>query len=51
MDPKYLDEMLLLCRNKDFVFASRYLKGGGSDDDDLITFIGNQLFLDGKYFI
>ena len=44
MDPKYLDEMLLLCRNKDFVFASRYLKGGGSDDDDLITFIGNQLF-------
>ena len=45
MDPKYLDEMLLLCRNKDFVFASRYLKGGGSDDDDLITFIGNQVFL------
>ena len=44
MDPKYLKEMLLLCKNKDFVFASRYLKGGGSDDDDLITFVGNQLF-------
>ena len=44
MDPKYLEEMLLLCKDKDFVFASRYLKGGGSDDDDLITFVGNQVF-------
>ena len=32
------------CREKDLVFASRYLKGGGSDDDDLITFIGNKSF-------
>tara|TARA_B100000989_G_scaffold295310_1_gene276127 strand:- start:96 stop:776 length:681 start_codon:yes stop_codon:yes gene_type:complete len=44
MDPKYLREMLLLCENKDFVFASRYLKGGGSDDDDIITFVGNKCF-------
>tara|TARA_A100001035_G_scaffold184054_1_gene146632 strand:+ start:4705 stop:5385 length:681 start_codon:yes stop_codon:yes gene_type:complete len=44
MDPKYLDEMLKLCKNKDLVFASRYLKGGGSDDDDIITFIGNKCF-------
>ena len=44
MDPKYLDEMLESCKNKDLVFASRYLKGGGSDDDDLITFIGNKCF-------
>ena len=44
MDPKYLDEMLKLCKNKDLVFASRYLKGGGSDDDDIITYIGNKCF-------
>jgi hypothetical protein len=44
MDPKYLDEMLESCKEKDLVFASRYLKGGGSDDDDLITFVGNKCF-------
>ena len=44
MDPKYLNEMLMLCENQDLIFASRYLKGGGSDDDDLITFIGNKCF-------
>ena len=27
-----------------FVFASRYLKGGGSDDDTTITYIGNKIF-------
>ena len=44
MDPKYLKEMLAICKEKDLVFASRYLKGGGSDDDDIITFIGNKFF-------
>ena len=45
MDPKYLDKMRKLCKNKDFVFATRYQKpGGGSDDDDSITFIGNYFF-------
>ena len=44
MDPKYLDEMLKMCENKDLVFASRYLKGGGSDDDDLVTLTGNKIF-------
>ena len=44
MDPKYLDEMLNLCKNKDLVFASRYLKDGGSDDDNFITLIGNKIF-------
>ena len=29
--------MLSLCKNQDFVFASRYLQGGGSDDDTIIT--------------
>ena len=44
MNPKYLEEMLNLCKNQDLVFVSRYLKGGGSDDDDFITFIGNKIF-------
>ena len=45
MNPKYLDRMKKLCKNKDFVFATRYQKpGGGSDDDDSITFIGNYFF-------
>ena len=44
MDPKYLDEMFNLCKNKDLVFASRYLKDGGSDDDNFITLIGNKIF-------
>ena len=45
MDPKYLNEMLSECRNRDIVFGSRYQKpGGGSDDDDLITLMGNYFF-------
>ena len=51
MNPKYLKEMLQLCENKDFIFASRYLKGAGSEDDDFVTFIGNKIFtLIGKIF-
>lgn len=35
----------------DFVFASRYLKKGGSDDDTILTFFGNKIFtLIGKIF-
>lgn len=44
MDPGYLSHMLSSCFNKDLVFASRYLKGGGSDDDNFITFFGNKAF-------
>ena len=44
MDPKYLNQMMKDCQNKDLVFASRYLKDGGSDDDNWITFIGNKCF-------
>ncbi len=45
MDPKYLLEMYESCQNKDLVFASRYQKpGGGSDDDDAVTYVGNQIF-------
>ena len=44
-DPKYLKEMLDLCKeNRDFVFASRYMKHGGSDDDTVLTKIGNFIF-------
>ena len=44
-NPKYLNEMLNTCRNNlDFVFASRYMSGGGSDDDTLLTTIGNFIF-------
>ena len=45
MDPKYLQEMRKLCENKDLIFASRYQKpGGGSDDDNFVTIIGNAIF-------
>jgi glycosyltransferase involved in cell wall biosynthesis len=43
-DPKYLRSMLLSCKNLDFVFASRYLKQGGSDDDTFVTRFGNFFF-------
>ena len=39
-----LKKMYELCSSNDFIFASRYLQNGGSDDDTLITFIGNKIF-------
>ena len=45
MDPKYLKQMKETCKNLDFVFGSRYQKpGGGSEDDDFVTSIGNYVF-------
>ncbi len=44
MDPSYLNEMLESCKNNDFVFASRYLKSAGSDDDTIVTLVGNKIF-------
>jgi len=45
-DPKYLNEMLnkIVKENNDFVFASRYLKNAGSDDDTFVTLFGNKIF-------
>jgi glycosyltransferase involved in cell wall biosynthesis len=44
-DPKYLKIMLnKITVNKSFIFASRYMRGGGSEDDSLLTFIGNKIF-------
>ena len=43
-DPKYLREMLSLCEKQDYVFASRYLREGKSDDDTFVTKVGNFIF-------
>ena len=43
-DPNNLNEMLNLCKKNDFIFASRYKKNSGSDDDTIITIIGNFIF-------
>ena len=44
-DPKYLKNMFKeLLNNCDFVFSSRYQKGGGSDDDTFLTLVGNKIF-------
>ena len=47
MNPKYLKNMLNKTKinNLDFLFASRYEKhDSGSDDDNIITYIGNYIF-------
>ena len=43
--PKDLLKMIELnSLDNDFVFASRYLKNAGSDDDTIVTLIGNRFF-------
>ena len=50
-DPKYLSQMLYLCKSQDYIFTSRYLKEGKSDDDTIVTKIGNFIFSSlGKIF-
>ena len=46
MDPKYLDKLIKISENNDFVFGSRYLADpdSGSDDDNIVTFVGNRFF-------
>jgi len=47
MNPEYVDKMLFKAKEKDldFLFASRYEHpSAGSDDDNLITLLGNFLF-------
>ena len=44
-DPKYLKELKnRVLSGQDFVFCSRYEKEGGSEDDTVITYIGNKFF-------
>jgi glycosyltransferase involved in cell wall biosynthesis len=53
MNPSELKGMLneINNNNQDIVFGSRYMKEAGSDDDDIVTSIGNYLFyLDWKNF-
>ncbi len=52
-NPKEIDLMMSKIKNNkcDFVFGTRYEKNCGSDDDTLITFIGNYIFTFlGKFF-
>ena len=52
-DPKEISVMLDKIKSDDidFVFGSRYLKNASSDDDTLVTYVGNKLFsLLGKIF-
>ena len=47
MNPIALKDMMNIVKDKnlDFLFASRYEKpGGGSDDDNIITLVGNYFF-------
>ena len=52
-DPNELEKMMskINSENLDFVFASRYEKNSKSDDDTLLTYVGNKIFtLIGKIF-
>ncbi len=39
-----LSKMYNLMHQNDFVYASRYLEEGGSEDDTIVTLIGNKIF-------
>ena len=44
-NPIYLNELKKKINlDKDFVFCSRYETGGGSEDDTILTYIGNKFF-------
>ena len=43
-DPKYLDGLVKESKKNDFVFGTRYNKQSGSDDDTIVTLIGNKIF-------
>ena len=52
-NPTEIDSMIkkIESENLDLVFASRYQKNAGSDDDTIVTYIGNFIFtLLGKIF-
>tara|TARA_B110001452_G_scaffold132307_1_gene109949 strand:+ start:833 stop:1507 length:675 start_codon:yes stop_codon:yes gene_type:complete len=43
-DPKYLSQLVDESRSNDFIFGTRYTKESGSEDDDIITLVGNKVF-------
>ena len=52
-DPYELNEMYnqIKAKSLDIIFASRYLKNASSEDDTIITFLGNKIFsLIGRFF-
>ena len=52
-DPYELNEMYnqIKAKSLDVIFASRYLKNASSEDDTIITFMGNKIFsLIGRFF-
>ena len=42
--PEYLNKMQILSKKNDFIFGTRYKGRSGSDDDSLLTYIGNKIF-------
>lgn len=51
--PNELEQMLALAKNQnyDLVFGSRYEKNSNSEDDTVITYVGNKIFsFIGKFF-
>tara|TARA_B100000886_G_scaffold315673_1_gene253793 strand:+ start:485 stop:1165 length:681 start_codon:yes stop_codon:yes gene_type:complete len=43
-DPTYFPKLTELTKEYDFIFGSRYKGSGGSEDDTIVTFIGNKIF-------
>ena len=43
-NPSELSNMYKMIQDNQFIFASRYMKNAGSDDDSFLTFIGNKIF-------
>ena len=44
-EPKELDFMMeKIEEGYDFIFGSRYMKNSGSEDDTIITYVGNKIF-------
>jgi glycosyltransferase involved in cell wall biosynthesis len=43
-NPKYLKKMIAKTNKYQFIFGSRYIKNASSDDDTIVTFIGNKIF-------
>ena len=43
-EQKDLSKMYNIIKNNDFVYATRYEEGGGSEDDTLVTLLGNKIF-------
>ena len=43
-DPKELIMMYQLINSTDFVFGSRYMENAGSEDDTIMTYVGNKIF-------